>query len=444
MAEESVIWDFIKSKAEADEAAGPATTPEAFQKVIEERRRMEEEVKSLAPKPQSDLSIALQGATPLLLGILAGRADVGAKVAGEGIRNLQGQQAADQGNYRKSLIDYLKATTPKIPIVKGDIDKANYTMIGTQNGHPVLQNKMDKNDTKVDESVVLDKKQASAYPQFDWAYNMELKRNQMKTKEEIAANPNLYTRSFAPAVVINPNTGEQGIINRATSEVKSVGEYAGSVGEAQQKAGMIGKGEQVTPFQEKALAELTERGAKDTVINSSLQQIYATNNILAELNSGKTVTEAWVPGQLAKAMEDARVSDADVMRYSTGTPSIKNKMKTLYNRMIQGKSFSDTDKEAIVEYMKSFQKVLNDRVKSRFTALVPDTSGRVWTPNVMKKGLENLYKFVPQQETTQKAAVKPSGDTNKFLKDFIEKSKNSTNPEILKRVKIAKEKLGVK
>lgn len=450
MAEESVIWDFIKSKAEADEAAGPATTPEAFQRTMEERRRMEEEVKSLAPKPQSDLSIALQGATPLLLGILAGRADVGAKVAGEGIRNLQGQQATDQGNYRKSLIDYLKATTPKIPIVKGDITK----------GKEVLPFEQGKAPTKEGYATVFNKQTGKYEVSPDVKLDTSPKGNNYTSvkryKVDDPKNPGVS--QIWESIVHNGVITEK--FKGTEAKTPIIKAEAGKLYEVPR--GQSPEETKALPLAAQPLMGATRNAYEDKIITNEVTNMYKNASVkpaqlslsaatagLDQLKTGNLMAPELSKRQAIISSGDTRPSDKDVAAINPD-PSISGSARRFINVKVLGqlhkkdvegyklflRTARATSALALIEKSKSAAASLTNMGVKDAEKAIHEKLGLSLDDEI----LQDMKKIVEMR----KATAKPSGDKNKFFKDFIEKFKNSTKPEILERVKMAKEKLGVK
>jgi DNA primase catalytic subunit len=152
--------------------------------------------------------------------------------------------------------------------------------------------------------------------------------------------------------------------------------------------------------------------------------------------------EQWVPGQIAKAMEDSRVSDADVARYSSGNPSIIQSIRQKYRKMTTGYTFTPEVRKEILDYMKGYRLALADQIKKRATGMVPSGGGSTWTESVRTKALEEIMR--PYQVPLEAGNQKGSPETIKRAEELYNKYKNSTDPDMVKRAKILAEKHGFK
>jgi hypothetical protein len=306
-----------------------------------------------------------------------------------------------------------------------------------EKGEPIL---MSVEEAKKNKVPLYEAKKASVNGQVKVypVYDKKTKTERMATNLEIANESTRFAPARAAQLYTTPQ-GEKAVYNRSSQEFSTAKTPAGSIQEAQATPQ-----QQIifTPVQEKAISQIKAATEKDKPLTEMFTQSKSSSNIINQLESGKVTMEQWVPGQIAKAMEDSRVSDADVARYSSGNPSIIQSIRQKYRKMTTGYTFTPEVRKEILDYMKGYRLALADQIKKRATGMVPSGGGSTWTESVRTKALEEIMR--PYQVPLEAGNQKGSPETIKRAEELYNKYKNSTDPDMVKRAKILAEKHGFK
>ena len=418
------------------------------------QKLINDEVEKLSSNTSADQA-GLQALVPMLTGALVGRADLGAKVAGD---RLVGYEAEQQKNKSK-LLDYLA----KIKEGKGTSDKVikDYTL--DESGNPRLtffsENTLLKGDTtpigyggvtqskgsavatesglRTQSQVQVEKPNAAPVKKIiqddTGAYSVEQGKESggkpiLKKLKGIGGRP---TYGKDQVVMIEDKYGNKVpyIVDKKTASSEAVKGAIGGQQAGGQKAGVY-KGPAVVAEANRLERELEA----NTDYKNNRELVDKAQQAITLLESGSSVADKNAGFAIARASQGpGLITDKDLETASGGNRSLLERYKQALNELKEGK-YTESNRELYISMLKR----LHDNAANKVNRMVGDAS-RALGSRFDDKEQEDIFAKATIGKRRELISVK-----ERSQKPLQQSEKAQRYNELTKREAEIKQKLGVK